>query len=691
EAKSRHFDMNKDDLAQAIKAVQGEYDERLEALTGCESEQQTGDSFFACAGQVADTLRSCDVTSPLYDQCLADLGSALPPSGGGQLRAAWDSLRGAYLDIEYLQGLIDGIPKRIQFEVDATSAVANTLERNGQLQAAWQYAETIAGSIGVSFGATGASFSYTPGADIIADIREQSTLRQVATDIEIHNIELEKATRLLLLGQVELQRDLIRKTHEFNAQLNAFRRLEAEVKDLVVENRRARAWTESSAANDPSVRLVRDSARLQLADQLAYAAKLSYLAANRAKYSAVKDLDQEASALARFRLADIYRARTAQDIIIYLEKLQHVAEVAASDVGDEAFEIKIAEHLLGLTDENLVVGPYGLKACSDEAKALLDSKEDGQFLFDVVAADEPEFVGALRAGAPGQLQPVELTPQQIAAIQTVFQTSSGIRLSGNLALTPLARVAQGAGQQATRWRIDDGQRVFVVRSQDADIAIYNARVPMPTEDHRQAERGCHFKNWVIQHTDDGGTPGDFSDDRLRFRFSTSLVDKGVFDNVKLQDYDDYWRHRIDGDKATNKGISLELELAPDLPPGNHKISYRDADILQSGLVHLRGRNGCIHEYRLLHPDVIKGLKWPKDVPPDIKKATIRAYALNARGRALHVADGFGGRPVSATEWEIVIKFGKPNADLHNMRPEDLRNIVLHIDTTRAVGAGQCPE
>jgi hypothetical protein len=97
---------------------------------------------------------------------------------------------------------------------------------------------------------------------------------------------------------------------------------------------------------------MRDSARLRLARQLEYAARVSYLAAKRAEYEFAIRLSGS-----NFRMSDIYRARTADDIIRFLSKLKAITNASIVEDGEiakEDFTISIAKNVLGLTDEFLL-------------------------------------------------------------------------------------------------------------------------------------------------------------------------------------------------------------------------------------------------------------------------------------------------------------------------------------------------
>jgi hypothetical protein len=99
--------------------------------------------------------------------------------------------------------------------------------------------------------------------------------------------------------------------------------------------------------------MVRDSRRLELASQLDTAARLAYLAARRAEYEYTARLSGS-----NFRISDIYKARTANDILIFLQNLDAAISNLPGTVKDAEsaqtdHTISVAHHLLGLSDQYL--------------------------------------------------------------------------------------------------------------------------------------------------------------------------------------------------------------------------------------------------------------------------------------------------------------------------------------------------
>ena len=138
---------------------------------------------------------------------------------------------------------------------------------------------------------------------------------------------------------------------EYNASLTEYEGNRDQVRHDSIEAQRERAYLQNSPANDPSFRLVRDSKRLVLASQLDYAAHVAYLAARRAEYEYAARLPAN-----NISMAEIYRARTADDILRFLTKLESTANsliVADNEINQEDFTLSVALHVLGLTDEFL--------------------------------------------------------------------------------------------------------------------------------------------------------------------------------------------------------------------------------------------------------------------------------------------------------------------------------------------------
>ncbi len=99
--------------------------------------------------------------------------------------------------------------------------------------------------------------------------------------------------------------------------------------------------------------MVRDSKRLELADAMEDATRFAYLAARRAEYEYTARLNGD-----DFRISDIYKARTANDVLDFLGDLDRTitslpGAIKDAEIDDEEFNISVAQHVLGLTDKYL--------------------------------------------------------------------------------------------------------------------------------------------------------------------------------------------------------------------------------------------------------------------------------------------------------------------------------------------------
>lgn len=366
-AASRQFDMNKDILQNEIKNVKITYDKRLLDLTGCSRNNFPNDiAFFDCVEGRANVLRNCNVIA-LSD---ADYKSCVGAVPTGLLRQAWDSLRGAYLGYVKATEAYKNTFRRMEVETDRNATVKDAVLTNGIAQSIIQFQTALIESVNVSMECCffpSSSVSFNPFAPQIGLLRASGTMAQTMSEIEINSANSSALIRNLLIDQSVLDVDRRSAANEFDAQAVQFETLAAEAKDIVIEAKRSRAYLESSPANDPSYRLVRDSARLRLAGQLEYAARVSYLAAKRAEYEFATRLSAN-----NFRISDIYRARTADDIKKFLIKLKAVTDslvVLDAETAKEDFNISIAKNVLGLTDDFLSKQGIPANQIANERKA----------------------------------------------------------------------------------------------------------------------------------------------------------------------------------------------------------------------------------------------------------------------------------------------------------------------------------
>jgi len=174
----------------------------------------------------------------------------------------------------------------------------------------------------------------------------------MAAEITMVEQEKDKEVGNLLLDQSELAIEAYAAGQQYLSKKTEFSRQLGDLEGDILEAQRARAYFAHSPANDPSFRIVRDSSRMTLAKQMEYASRMAYLAARRAEYEYAARLSAS-----NFRISDIYRSRTAQDIQRYLTQLLAVtnslAGSATYQTNADDFKVSVAQHILLLTDEAL--------------------------------------------------------------------------------------------------------------------------------------------------------------------------------------------------------------------------------------------------------------------------------------------------------------------------------------------------
>jgi hypothetical protein len=207
----------------------------------------------------------------------------------------------------------------------------------------------------------------------------------------------------------------------------------------------------------------------------------------------------------------------------------------------------------------------------------------------------------------------------------------------------------------------------------------------------QAERTRRFRQWVAENT----VPNTFEPPKdgkpaLRFSFSTSLLEGGLFSRLIQQGYDGYWLFRLSGigePKASSNGVMVNLLTEQ---PG---LSYRETRLTQGGLVHTRSFSGCTFDYRLIAPAVLLGLEWPENQPPEVATAS---FLANVNGAHSYTENGFRtpafqGRSVSSTDWQVLVLAGAPRAGLADMDLQQLTDIELIFSITYASRQPGSPE
>lgn len=365
ETEARTFDASQKELRDAIEKIRGGaggvdgLDDRIYNVTGCDRDAvSTDEEWYSCVDMQTDLIESClnvvHLDAATFDACMDPSVLAT----GTNARSALNDLRGIYLDYQVIYKSAQNINERIKVSNYTEATVSNWLLASGTVESVARVAQVAFDTVDcIDFTDNALSFGAQGGACVSAGvlngaIQGYAGAISTAADVNISAAENKKEIENLLLDMSELviaaqsaQQAFFSKKTDLQGMLDVLNR-------DVRETKRQRAYFASSPANDPSFRIVRDSARLELADALEKATRIAYLAARRAEYEFAARLSAS-----NFRISDIYRARTAQDILRYLDKLQQTtgnltggttAEVTPIDL-----KVSVAQHVLQLTDEFL--------------------------------------------------------------------------------------------------------------------------------------------------------------------------------------------------------------------------------------------------------------------------------------------------------------------------------------------------
>lgn len=349
------FDNTQQKLIDDVNAVRSGVDNEIYATFGCTKPSPGGVSdadFFTCAEQQIEYLNIClnDVQAPTvedkpstFDTCMAD-AKVLE---GDAKRSLYD-LRGVWLEVAAIKLKIDNLSKRIKLSEDANAKVKASIIADGVIQTAFQVADALSDATEVVALSSGGGTITRPGstaAGAQAALAGASStaaavvVQDAGVDVEIGNLLLD-ISESYVDWQVAYQAYLGKKS-ELQDMLGD---------DLLMEARKQRAYLQYSSANDPSHRILRDSARLQTAAALERAARIAYLAARRAEYEYAVRLSASG-----FAISKIYKARTAEDVKQFLldlsTKVNSLKPTSPKNPID--YEISVAQYVVGLTDAAL--------------------------------------------------------------------------------------------------------------------------------------------------------------------------------------------------------------------------------------------------------------------------------------------------------------------------------------------------
>lgn len=389
-ANTRAFDDSQQALRDEIEEIQQGIDDRIESASGCvnlgddevwyECVSDQIEYLAACSKYVTDTVEyekdgdgHPDPTRPVastFDKCMAGDGDPYPVIKDGEAKQALLDLRAVYVGYAGILSQAQNINERVQASDDRNATVTHWLYEAGAWETAANAAEIFYEEMNcIDFGKeswVGSSIACTIGTAAWGTAETVAGIKSMNADINIENAEYHREVENLLLDMSELAIDAYAAQQQFFAKKTAFRGLLQGMQEDLWEAKRQRAYFAHSPANDPSFRMVRDSSRMVLAKQMAYAARTAYLAARRAEYEYAIRLAPD------FRISDIYRSRTADDILRYLENLEAMTN-NKTPYGTNArpVTISVAQHVLLLTDEALAKKGFTDPAAAEAERVRL--------------------------------------------------------------------------------------------------------------------------------------------------------------------------------------------------------------------------------------------------------------------------------------------------------------------------------
>jgi hypothetical protein len=318
----RIFDLNQQDLVKAILATNNKVDNEIQIEAGCDLQGFVTDAeWYACIDDMIKHTQECDPTQDTFDACMDRTTDGQPPKVDGSnwlivvsdMRTARQNLRVAWLAVEAAIQKRDNIYKRKEFEENRNVEVNNTIMWGARNLSLLDAAKELTACCQVS---SAGEYTFNPLSPLAATIAGLQRVVEAVNETAVADIESATVVRNLLLDLAEAELEIKSAAQQYQATLTEFNGVVGQTGHDVYQSKREHAYITALPANDPSYRMVRDSRRLELATQLETAARQAYLAARRAEYEYTARLSAN-----NFRISDIYKARTANDILIFLQNL----------------------------------------------------------------------------------------------------------------------------------------------------------------------------------------------------------------------------------------------------------------------------------------------------------------------------------------------------------------------------------
>ena len=322
-AAERDYNNSQVALRAEVQAIQNGIDAQISEKSGCDAED------WDCVSEQKAYLDECLAVVNVYPATATQNFDACINKtviNNSTAKQALLDLRSIYIQQYSITVKAKNINERVKLSNDANATVTTWLGVSGGAETAARITQSAFDTISCYEGGTVeivGKLTHNLGCSIFGftnvGVQALAGTMSTAANIEIENANNYKETQNLLLDQQELLIDAYGAYQQFAAKYSEYQGLLDSLDDDVLEAQRQRAYFASSPANDPGYRIVLDSTRLQFASQLDLASKLTYLAARRAEYEYGARLNAS-----NIRISDIYRARTATDLLTFLSRLNSV-------------------------------------------------------------------------------------------------------------------------------------------------------------------------------------------------------------------------------------------------------------------------------------------------------------------------------------------------------------------------------
>lgn len=338
---SRNYDLNQQALINEIGELNLGLGRRVDDATGCDVSGGI-EGIKTCVEEHITAVSACQPTLGTgFDACMDQADDS-------EVKTARREMRGAWLTVEQAKEAKDNLFARIDIEKLRNVKVTSELWTGAKETAAIEAIIIAANCCSVE--AFPPSVSVNPGAFVEAALRPGLIMKQAAHDMAISDADSEAVVRNLFLDLAEAQYEIDIAFQQYQTAAYSYDDAVGDLRSDLFELERQRRYLVASPANDPAYRMLRDSARMDLAELMQDGAIRTYLAARRVEYDLAARLNEN-----DILFSDIYKARTANDLTAFLNDLKaKVSSLPGAGANDDgSFTISVARHVLGLSDRYL--------------------------------------------------------------------------------------------------------------------------------------------------------------------------------------------------------------------------------------------------------------------------------------------------------------------------------------------------